>query len=387
MTRLDAFMQSSDDGVFIIGHASALVRIKRKLILFDPVWGDYRPYGEHWKFVPEQVNCDSILSKVDFCVVSHIHADHACEDILKRLNCPVLVMGGRPELNSRLEGFCSELLCLNQGQWCTLLADLQFFFVPHAFNSVDSSCFVRSSDYCVYVGNDNFLSRELIEKLEPEIGKVDVALVPYAFIHYYPHLLDSLSDEEKALESDRLKEQSLNQAWDFIMAFSPTFSVPTGASLFYDYGSHHILNRTLATPLEVTRTVPLLAGDYILKNRIVSSGLTEHDYLVMLMEGLGPGKETPLNIADALEYPIGILQRKLSMPRPPLDHTIFVNNLIVQLGDTAAHTKFWFDRPVFEDWLYSKITFEQAIGTRRFTYERNPNVYDLEVVEWYSKYL
>lgn len=375
--QLKEFMDSDKDGVFLPGHASALIRISGKLILVDPCWGAYKPYGEHWKFVPEQVNCDEILPLVDACVISHIHADHVCEDILKRLDCPVLIMSGRPALKERLEVDCHVMEFVPH-QWHPFWPGIEFYFVPHSFNTVDSSCFVRSKDYCVYVGNDNFLQPELLKKVRREVvGALDVALVPYAFIHYYPHCLTSLTMSERHREATRLNKQSLEQAAMFVRVMQPTIAIPTGANLFYNSGADHVLNKSLVQPSDFKEAVPMMTGDYVLGSHCVGQPMP--DYSRMLEEALGHGQGEPL---DTDFVPKELFHRQL----PPLNHTVTVNGLLVSRG-TTGETHFKLDRPVFGQWLRGEITFEQALGTRRFTYSREPNVYNLEVVEWYSKFL
>lgn len=391
-TNLNEFMSTDTDGCFVIGHASVLVRIRGKLILFDPVWGDYKPYGEWWQFVPDQVNCDSVLDRVDACVVSHIHADHFCPDVLRRLKCPVYIMGGR-------NGLFEEQLTLsldgrNEYGWCgcpprrwnEVLPGISIYFVEHDFNTVDSSCFVRSESYCVYVGNDNFLSKRQLREVKHDVERVDAAFVPYAFIHYYPHLLGSLSEAEKALEVIRLNEQSLDQARAFIDTFEPKISVPTGASLFYEGGADHCLNDSLACPQDVGRgSYPLLAGDFFFKDQSRAIQIMSRpEYCEFLKRALGEGKGDPLLIVPACNYP-DLVERKKSLFRPPLDHTVIVNGL--ELSQGRGTTTFQLDVRVLETWLMGEISFEEALGTRRFVYYRTPNIYNLEVIEWCNRWL
>src|SRR5690606_35570626 len=104
MKTLQEFISSKDNGYYHIGHASGLLRINGKLILFDPCW-NYRPFSEYWSLVPEQVDCSNILPLVDLCIVSHIHDDHYTDKILAQLKCPVMIMVGRPDLAEKLSSF------------------------------------------------------------------------------------------------------------------------------------------------------------------------------------------------------------------------------------------------------------------------------------------
>ena len=41
----------------------------------------------------------------------------------------------------------------------------------------------------------------------------------------------------------------------------------------------------------------------------------------------------------------------------------------------------------FNLWLNNNITFEEVLGTRRFRYNRNPNIYRVEINQIYTNFL
>ena len=41
----------------------------------------------------------------------------------------------------------------------------------------------------------------------------------------------------------------------------------------------------------------------------------------------------------------------------------------------------------FKQWLSKKISFEEVLGTRRFTYERYPNTYNVKINSIYTNFL
>ena len=41
----------------------------------------------------------------------------------------------------------------------------------------------------------------------------------------------------------------------------------------------------------------------------------------------------------------------------------------------------------FNQWINNKITFEEVLGTRRFTYERFPNDYNVKINSIYTNFL
>lgn len=385
------------DGVLYVGHASALVGISGKLFLFDPMW-DHSPYGDYWFFFPEQVNLDHLLPEVDGCFISHIHEDHVCLRILEQLVCPIYIMSGRPNLRDRLKK-CKNVIEVNKLEWLEVNKDTSMYFVPHSFNTIDSSVFLSSDDYCVYVGNDNFLSKDLIDRVKPDIGSVDVAMVPYAFIHWYPHLLKNITNEERQSETDKLNKQSLDQALMFMEAFKPKYTIPFGASLFYSGGEGHILNRSLLTPYDLPGALSLLAKDYLMDDGS-HSPLREKEVYKMLLnmeesENVFQPKDEAIIVGP--EDLKRIQDKAIKSGTCVEDHELIINDIIfidLERADVQYYTfkrknktKFYFKNHEFNKWLKGEITFEQAIGTRRFYMLRDPNVYNLKVFEWFNNYL
>lgn len=394
--KLADFMKSHNDGVFMIGHASALVRLSNKLILMDPVW-NHTPYGQYWIFHPEQIDCESILDKIDACIVSHQHSDHFVPRILEKLKCPVFIMANRPKFRDMMKKHAKSVFSLAPYKWTTIFDDVQIYFVPHAFNTIDSSAAIRNRSMCIYHGNDNFLSEEICERINPHLGVVNIALLPYAFIHYYPHLLGSLSNDERQKETARLNKQSLDQAQNFVKIINPSIYVPFGASLFYADGPENILNSTLSKPKDFAGSQQMNPGDFILDNKA--------NMLLSFYSSPGKPKWSPMpykeeKMEKAPEAKLGDIRARLLRTRKRIwDHRLIINNITIDLDHltvsttkSAKHfsgniTRFVFESDVFLLWLDGLISFEEALGTRRFVYYRTPNVYSLEVIEFYNKYL
>ena len=53
--ELTKFLDSKNDGVFYIGHASILVRLSKKKYIFDVI-KNTNFYNNSWLFFPSQVN-------------------------------------------------------------------------------------------------------------------------------------------------------------------------------------------------------------------------------------------------------------------------------------------------------------------------------------------
>lgn len=396
-TSLDKFMMCKDDGVFYIGHASALVRVNGKLFMFDPMW-NHKPYGQYWNFFPSQVDCDSVLDKLSGIIISHIHEDHVCDEILHEVKCPIYIMDGR---GTALEDRLDNPVLVKHSRWVTLPEDVQIMYIPHAFNSIDSSCFIRSRNFCVYVGSDNFLDARWNKFVGEVASPIDVAMVPYAFIHWYPRLM-KMSPLAMSKEVVRLNLQSIQQAQQTIAALKPMYVVPFGNNLFYcDQDS--ILNRDIAEPSDLI-SVPIMSealrtGGFILK---VCREMCAPEYIVHHeehKEDFPHFKPEPLNFnVDIHGWQIEDIRSRACKSKIKVpNHELIVNDVFIDLETffvglrfapgTKPYTRFDFDRKEFDKWASGDITFEQAIGTRRFICERKPDVYNLQVFEFMNNYL
>lgn len=397
--NLKKFMSSEVDGVFYIGHASALVRISKELFLFDPIW-DNKPYGDYWDFYPAQINCDEILSQVKGVIISHIHEDHVCLPILKRLprSCKIHNMIGRQPLIDKLLKSEKMIEDYTHSEWHKISDDVEIMFIPHAFNSIDSSCFIRSNAYCVYVGSDNFLNarwNNFVKDFRP-----DVAMIPYAFIHWYPRLMN-MDSAEKWKEVDRLNAQSLEQAKQTIKALDPKVVIPFGNNLIYAERSS-ILNTNISMPDDLVDN-PMETGGWCLANG-------EYSQVQFEVPAFKSKMFDPIDCKVNIEgWMLEEVRQKISpavkvndvwcfrQPKPIVGHEFIVNDISIELttfqvgvnyGQSDRNiTRFDLDKEVFNEWIAGNITFEAAIGTRRFLCTRTPNVYNLEVFEFMNNYL
>lgn len=390
-------METKDDGVFYIGHSSALVRLSGKLILCDPVW-NHRPYGKFWKFVPEQIDCDSILDKVDACFISHIHEDHLCEPILRKLNCPIYIGENRPELTSRLLKTSLDIFTFPYFKWLHCLPGVQVYFIPHAFNSIDSSFFLRSNNFQVYFGNDNFLDEATCLRVQNDVGPTNVAMVPFAFIHSYPFLLQNLDETERTHEIHRLNWQSLDQAGLFLSIFPVQKLIPFGANLFYDDGADHILNSSLVSPFTFATRAPF-AGSWFTEINEKYMGPSTDNIWKQFLEDELTKKQDYIVFDIGLNFGLTMINERLKKTAPlSFDHEIAINDSIIINAKTCGiksmdrppkdpFHRFMVDGPILKEWLDGKLTFEQVIGTRRFVYWRYPNEYNQPAWEWIMRNL
>ena len=62
----------------------------------------------------------------------------------------------------------------------------------HEYNDIDSSLVISNDNLSIYHGNDNFITQKTLVPFKKKVGNIEVGCIPFAFIHYYPYLLNSL---------------------------------------------------------------------------------------------------------------------------------------------------------------------------------------------------
>jgi hypothetical protein len=381
---LESFMSSKDDGCFMIGHSSVLARFSGKLVLFDPVWG-HQPYGSLWKLIPEQVSADEVLSEAH-CFVSHEHEDHFHPPLLKKLNRPLQIMDGRADFAMLFNLHSIHIFQTPPYEWVPFDEGLECYFVPHPTNKVDSSVFVRSADFCVYHGSDNFLTSEALERIRKDIPRVDVAFLPFSYVSWWPFLQVDITDKFRQSEIERMNGKHLNLALDFVEIIKPKAAVPFGASIYYNDGFDHILNQHLVnqTPLGPQ----MLAADYLLVHDGVLGFFMQQNRVwlpTMVMQALGGPRLPKIDTkVDLSRYDFGWLYAKVfSLGFSIPSHRVLINGLAIDFESIPTHTtSFDFDKEEFHKWATRKASIEDIIGTRRFEFRRSPDVYNPKVFDF-----
>lgn len=380
-------------------------------MLFDPCW-NYRPFSEYWSLEPHQWDCDSILDRVDACIISHIHDDHYSEEILRKLKCPIYIMEGRPDLTEKLSEYNGQVYEVDRSQKVSIFQDVWVYFVPHAFNPVDSSCFVSAPDLRFYHGNDNFVSYEQIVEAVRVMGMPDVATVPYAYLNWYPENLLNLSPAEKNQETQRLVRKIADAAIELIRAMQPRRVIPAGANLYYRDEINSPFNAMGITPWHFQRICPpdvadriicLTAGDYINSRKTLQTR-TEREFLQEVKRALKQNKPKNLTAFVELRYEhIPRLRAKVSKARHtvPNHEVLFavgdkfiavdLEHLTVELRETDASSKenhvIYIEDYQLMEWLNGHLTYEMVVATRKFKMLRRPNVYNVKVFEFILNYL
>ena len=414
------------NGLFYMGHASILAVFSGKKILFDPVILS-KPYANSWAFFPAQV-ADQSVFEVDAVVVSHIHQDHYDLEYLKALNgkARIVVVGGRPSFieDLRLNGV-KNLLIVEPESVTEILDGVRMYGVTHESNGIDSSAIVFNDAFCVYHGNDNYLQPDSLMKFTRVVPRIDVACIPYAYIHWYPFLLEYGEGQaaDKLSEGDRLVKIYMDDCLNSIRILKPKLMIPFGANLLLDDGdAYSDINLAVKTPIEFVEYAaqmapdlaesvkPMLAGDYcglLGKELLITIGQQfdggsyrelAHGFLKGRPAKQNYSSWQPINKQDFMAN----LNNKVCRISERIENVIRVElnylgeHLLVEIdclnlsarwvtefsGDKGYH-HFKLDQIASGCWLNGG-RFEEVIGMRRFTLRREPNIYCKEVLRLIS---
>lgn len=411
-----------NNGLFYMGHASVLAVLGGKKILFDPVILS-KPYADSWAFFPAQVADPSVFD-VDAVVVSHIHQDHYDLEYLKALDgkAKIVVVGGRPSFIEDLQHNGVKNLLIVEPETVTEILDgVRMYGVLHESNGIDSSAIVYNDAFCVYHGNDNYLQPESLKKFTRVGPSIDVACIPYAYIHWYPFLLEYGEGQaaEKQAEGDRLVNMYMDDCLNSIRILQPKLMIPFGANLLLDDGdAYSDINLAVKTPIDFVEYAaqtapdvadavkPMLAGDYCApagKGLTISIGqqFDGGSYRALahafLQDRPAKQNDTSWQPIDKQAF-IATLNDKVSRITERLENVIRVElNYLGERSrveiDCLHHSARWVDEfsgdmayhhfkldPIASGTWLNGGRFEEVIGMRRFTLRREPNIYCKDVL-------
>ena len=105
------------------------------------------------------------------------------------------------------------------------------------------------------------------------------------------------------------------------------------------------------------------------------------------------------------EIKLNIIQKRIKKNKNKIDHNIVVSKksnknskIMINLKTNSVILKkqskipenchyFVIEDNEFNLWLNNKMTFEEVLGTRRFRYNRNPNIYRVKINQIYTNFL
>ena len=424
---LKQFFIQKNDGVYYLSHASIVVSLNGKKYLFDPVLAK-PPHLGSYLFYPE-MKADACLLDVDGVFISHQHQDHFDIDFLKLLpkEAKIYIVSGRPQFSKMLEEQNLSFNEIPENKIFDLGSGVTCLGITHEYNGIDSAITISNGEFTVYHGNDCYVSNEKLKIVKDLYPKIDVACVPFAYIHWYPFLLDEVKDEWKNKEASRLIGMYMDYGLAQIEFIKPKVAIPFGANMFYfdDVESEH--NLAVVSPFDFKNyaieknfvyrdsILPLFGGDFILSMErdsdrhleVHTNNLTRTELMSGLKEyiefmhrnGTGFDSESIEKInLDDIRDPSFITER-LSNADIALKHNIYVSNVAhpeigfvaIDLDSRAVSKVSEIDRNVpyhcfklsdlaYKAYFSQQFSFNEIVASSRFRLSRIPNNYDLDVL-------
>ena len=424
---LTIFLNNENDGVFYTGHASILVRLNKKKYLFDYI-NNTNFYQNSWIFFPNQI-IDDRLFNVDGVFVSHIHQDHYDPALLRKFQkkkIPIYILDGRPGFKYSLKKEKIKVKYIKVKKKTYINKDTWVYGCLHEYNDIDSSMLISNNLLSVYHGNDNFITDKSLIPFKKKVGNIDVACIPFAYINYYPYLLNGILKKESKFEATRVENLFMDYGINQSRILKPKIIIPFGSNLFHLDNPKCEMNKGVATPSDFVNYAKkkdksfcknyktMLSGSFLLKkdNKIELSyeEISQKEFNNELIKFTNKKKKLTkknkkLKIININKIKLKAICKKIKKNMNKVDHNIVVSpksktdtKIIINLKkDTVIHVKqtkipekchyFIVEDNEFNLWLNNKITFEEVLGTRRFRYNRNPNIYRVEINQIYTNFL
>jgi len=425
---LDHFLAQPEDGLFYVGHASVLVKLRGHRYIFDVVKNGI-PYGDNWFFFPDLATSFD-FDRIDGVFVSHCHQDHFDPPFLQRMKsvCPLYVLDGRPEFNALLERNGLDPVLLPPETRFEIAPGVEVYGFLHESNGIDGSCVIASKDFSAYHGNDNYMQPRRLEVLKDLYGGIDVACIPFAYINWYPFLLNNLSAAEKAREAERLIHHYYDLGIALAQAMDARVVIPFGANLVYHDDAYSELNLAVKSPIDFeiyarSKLGPvagapyqaLFAGDMIHRGADGKLVVRAQDFdraayrdlmqLHLKAHATAPSASGLQQIGDLAPHLARIAQKLAQIDATSQPHELRVEALedksikVVldlcnktvsrreQWDEAVPNHHFYVQDQIFAQWLRSEIRFEEILGTRRFTLTRQPDLYRPDILRMVSTVL
>lgn len=428
--NLKAFIRDfgQSNGVFYLGHASILCVLNGRKIAFDPVLLS-QPYQGSWTFFPDQTR-DLSLMDVDAVIISHIHQDHYDREYLKAISkkAKIAVVGGRQSFENDLKNNGIDFVALQPDYVEELFDGIFVKGTLHESNGIDSSAVIFNEQIGVYHGNDNYCTDASLLKLAQAPKRIDLACIPYAYINWYPFLLDQANDEafNKDAEANRLIKMYMDYCVNATKLLNAKITIPFGANLVLDDGNGYSpINMAVKTPFEfkdyvekefpgiAPRISASVAGDYFglvgnelkpFQNSNFSSRTYREAMAIHLKEHPNAMEAVPWRDVDKSDFVQQLnvkvksgnflsdemIRFELNGPKEKLKLQINLVESTAQWVDSfspsAQYHHLVLDEVASNAWL-NGCRFEEIIGMRRFRLTREPNIYAPTIMRFLSTVL
>jgi UDP-MurNAc hydroxylase len=226
-------------------------------ILCDP-WLIDGVFDGSWCHYPKISTTYDDVKDVDAIYISHLHPDHFDERYFNfDKSTPLIVLDHGPNFlikklsslgyNNLIKIKNEETIDYNEFK-LTMFAP----FSKHNFhnseigNLLDSALLISCDGISALNTNDNILSIDASKNIQKKFGQITFAMLNYNAAGPYPSCFDNLTDKEKTLECNRLRERNLSHLKQVIDVLKPRFILPFAGSYVIG-GSLNYKNKHLAT--------------------------------------------------------------------------------------------------------------------------------------------
>ena len=230
--------------------SAVLVEINNIKILNDPWLVDGELYGSWNHYPPVKLDFDT-LSDVDYIYLSHIHQDHFSQKTLSKLNkkIPVIIHNFESKvLKNNIEKMGFSVIELNHNQRTMLKNDVHINILAAdncdptvcykyfgcapletkiGSTSIDTMCVIDDGNEVLVNTNDcpYDLSFQAASIIKQKYSHIDMLLVGYTSASAYPQCF-VLPDSEKLSEKQRMQQDFLNKAENYVNLFKPNYFMP-----------------------------------------------------------------------------------------------------------------------------------------------------------------
>jgi len=408
--KLDAFLASPYDGSFYVGHASTLAKFGKKKYLIDCVF-PHPLFMDSWHFFPA-LTLGSQLLEVDGVFISHCHDDHYDPKFLAALKpgTPIYITKDRTGFTKILEDKSLNVIEIPPMELFPIDAEVSVLTIPSDHNRFDSSIVLKGKNFSVYSGNDNFLSKETIQKAKEITGPLDHAYLPYAYVWWYPYCLTGVPEEYIFSEAKRLTNKNMETGLMMADVFEVSLGIPSAGNLIYYDAANSVTNLGIASPFDFVdfanarsksyepRIKALFSGDYALKvgteNVIITAGLTKEKFFEQMdafikdVHANTPpvAPRTDLTLEDfaflkkrldaapafSMEYDLYFSRRDLKGKALKVNLRNKEMKIVSEVKGEKDFVAFYVDPFGFEIWMNEKEPFESILNSQRFLVERQP---------------
>ena len=109
---------------------------------------------------------------------------------------------------------------------------------------------ISNNNLSVYHGNDNFITKKSLKPFKKKVGNVDIGCIPFAYINYYPYLLNGISKKVSKSEGNRIENLFMDYGIKQSKILEPKIVIPFGSNLFHIDNPKSEMNKAVATPVD-----------------------------------------------------------------------------------------------------------------------------------------